>query len=44
MEQVREKLNRLIEDKADRDTIYRVSVELDKLIEDYLVKQYEQNY
>ena len=31
----RDELNRLIENEADYDTIYKVSVELDKLIEEY---------
>lgn len=31
----RDELNGLIENGADYDTIYRVSVELDKLIEEY---------
>ncbi|MCT4688192.1 Spo0E family sporulation regulatory protein-aspartic acid phosphatase [Vallitalea sp.] len=38
IEQLREILDEMIACKADQQEIYRVSVELDKLIEGYYVK------
>lgn len=40
IEAAREKLNDSIDGKKDYDTIYRYSVELDHLIEQYIVAGY----
>ena len=38
IEEVRKKLNESIDAKMDYDTIYRYSVELDRLLEQYMVE------
>ena len=35
---LRDKLNKAIEDEEDYEVIYKISVELDKLIEEYYIE------
>lgn len=44
LQEIREKLNNMIENGANAEEILQVSVELDKLIESYMEEQKEKNH